>query len=78
VKKNLRIVLGGVVVLVAAVVGIHAAGERSREAAERNGVLAGRQRSVVGQVDIGVLLIGAPAQAFGLQIVAQGCGGGVN
>src|SRR5437763_15737936 len=70
-EENLWIVLGCVVVLVAAVILVGAAGEGAVEAAERNGVLAFRQRSVAGQVDVRIFLIGPPSMAAELQVVAQ-------
>src|SRR5271165_6111672 len=73
-EEHLRVVLGGVVVLVAAIVLVAAGSECTREAAERNRVLTLRQDRIVGQVDVGVLLVRPPGLAGGLQVVAQAVG----
>src|SRR5262245_46581418 len=59
-EKNLGIMLGRIVILIAAVVLIGSAGESTGKTAERHRVLTFQNRLVVRQVDIYVLLIRPP------------------
>src|SRR5258708_39864647 len=71
IEAPVGVVLGRVVVLVAAVVGVGVGRRRAREVRQRHGVLPGRQHGV-GQLpvhgrEVDTLLIGPPALAAGLQ-----------
>src|ERR1700747_2665460 len=56
-EENLRVVLGGVIVLVAAVISIAASAERAREAGERYHILALCSGVVGGPAYAGILLV---------------------
>src|SRR5215472_5351873 len=70
-EEYFRVVLGGVIILVAAIVLVRSAGKGAGRAAERYGILALRQRLVVRQINVRVFLVGAPGCAGVLEIAAE-------
>lgn len=72
-EKELPVVFGREVILVAAIVGVGVGGRRATETVQRNGPLVLRQNcaQVAGEVD--VFLIGLPGLAGGLEQAAEVC-----